>query len=44
MMSECNSDRKLLEQLARCLYSDIQNYIDEHQSEFEQWVKEESEG
>jgi pyruvoyl-dependent arginine decarboxylase (PvlArgDC) len=42
-MSECNSDHKICEQLARCLYSDIRGYISEHQSEFEQWVKEERE-
>ena len=42
-MSECNSDRKIFEQLARCLYSDIRDYIDGHQSEFEQWVKKERE-
>ena len=42
-MSEYNSDRKICEQLARCLYSDIRGYIREHQSEFEQWVKEERE-
>lgn len=42
-MLECSSDRKICEQLARCLYSDIRNYINEHQSEFEQWVKEERE-
>ena len=43
-MSECNSDHKICEQLARRLYSDIREYIGEHQSEFEQWVKEEREG
>ena len=42
-MSECNSDRKICEQLARCLYSDIRAYISEHQSEFDQCVKEERE-
>lgn len=42
-MSECNSDRKILEQLARCLYSDIRNYISKHQSEFEEWAKESEE-
>jgi hypothetical protein len=42
-MSECNSDRKILEQLARRLYSDIREYIREHQSEFELWAREEGE-